>query len=118
PLVDVPAEDAGAQRDPLVDDPPEYVDRHALADRPAGHVGRGHDHGPEPVQIRELERHRVSHPPSTGRIAPVMNDASSERRNEIAEATSSGSPTRATRSRSFIEAQASGERRSGPGVNR
>ena len=59
----------------------------------------------------------VSHPPSTGSIAPVMNDASSESRNEIAAATSSGSPTRGTRSRSFIESHASGERRSAPGMN-
>jgi hypothetical protein len=40
------------------------------------------------------QRHVASHPPSTGSCAPVMYEASSERRNEIAAATSSGSPTR------------------------
>ncbi len=44
-------------------------------------------------------RHRVNHPPSTGSWAPVMNDASSDSRNDTAAATSSGSPTRSTSSR-------------------
>ena len=92
-------EHARAERDALVQEPAEDVDgeKRLPTSRPVTSadvtITVRMPVGLQVVGARALGRHRVSHPPSTGSCAPVMNDASSESRNEIAAATSSGSPT-------------------------
>ena len=59
----------------------------------------------------------TSQPPSTGRSAPVIRDASSDSRNAIAAATSSGWPGRLMIVRGAMNAIASGVSRLSPPAN-
>ena len=90
----VPREHAGADVQALVDLAREHTRAHSLPEHPALDVGAGDDDrvDAEPVQVADLEPvvHRASHPPSTTSCVPVINDASSDSRNDTAAAMSSG----------------------------
>src|SRR2546426_4607589 len=80
----VPLDRAGAPRgrpDPTPRDVPQLRNE-----------GRVPSRGGAPPE--SLRAHRIAYPPSTTRVTPVMNDASSEQRNTAFLAISSGAPRR------------------------